>query len=749
MQSTISDRFLPSWCISNARPSFYMKIVHISDVHYGMMKNPTAGKAELCSAHYYCDDSLKPDPSVLASILNKDPKTTSPDVCVLSGDLTWSGTSDDYGFARKFLEYLRNYWSKCDFVLIPGNHDVLVPIGSTVDPCPTNDERQAYFVDLVKEFYGSRFSAVFPFFEKGQLHKREDLICVLRRENTLFVGVNSAACINREHDPIVIQPIILEEIRVFLEKHQEFADLLKVFVIHHHLLPFAEPSWATADNVHRTKIEDILRHPDTSIVANSAKLQSWLAENGFSLVLHGHKHIFHGREDSLWKADSDPKRKIIILGAGSAGVDRHYLPQTVHHSLNVVDVNPLIAGNWDLTIATGRISADNTGSIGWWSEEEVVVGNTKRSVSTFEADSMKDCHRLIAKAAKASSGRHFIITNFLSIVHHASYVLPPTVEIEGRPASDEQVKLSFAALHPEYKENFTSWNEKSGLADFYRKRSFPAYRNDHGERMFNRRKKRVDDGAGKSPPIYHSLQMLKKSHVTRAYLGLFDPARDTGEPGEFPPGLVGVQFVPDEGNALDIIMTFRSIELSFWWAVNMYEAIELLHWAVANAEGPYKPGKITFFAGYADWQDNPEPMFIAELDKLPPEEIYSLVVHTVSGSKIHARTLALKLEEKVTKNYTAKNICIEGLHWTAFFIKAVLKDRETLNMDGGPISENFVAKMDNVLDLLEKAVMEENDRSNFVLQAKGIVSGLAKSILAYLESKEPRISATSDANERV
>ena len=99
-----------------------MRVLHISDLHFGTFVDKDTGKLKY--AHVFTTAG-KIDPRGLYSILIADPELTDPpDLVVISGDIAWSGTPEDYAYATEFVKLLRKAWPKSHFVITPGNHDV-------------------------------------------------------------------------------------------------------------------------------------------------------------------------------------------------------------------------------------------------------------------------------------------------------------------------------------------------------------------------------------------------------------------------------------------------------------------------------------------------------------------------------------------------------------------------------------------------------------------------------------------------
>jgi hypothetical protein len=136
------------------------------------------------------------------------------------------------------------------------------------------------------------------------------------------------------------------------------------------------------------------------------------------------------------------------------------------------------------------------------------------------------------------------------------------------------------------------------------------------------------------------------------------------------PGLVGIQFVPD-GQFLDTVATFRKIELSYWWVVNMYEMGELLRWAAQfNPKLRLQPRRITFLAAMAEWKTEPEAAFITRLDAKPLDELAALVSTLPRDARAKQELVDL-LREKRTHTHD-NNLDASGLHVLAQLLKGLL-----------------------------------------------------------------------------
>ena len=98
-----------------------MTVMHISDLHFGIPDKTLGGYVE---HRQMILDSFLNNLSILPSDL-------LPDVLVITGDIGYSGSEDDYIKAKEFiLEIINRLKGKIttnDIIICPGNHDVLIP----------------------------------------------------------------------------------------------------------------------------------------------------------------------------------------------------------------------------------------------------------------------------------------------------------------------------------------------------------------------------------------------------------------------------------------------------------------------------------------------------------------------------------------------------------------------------------------------------------------------------------------------
>jgi 3',5'-cyclic-AMP phosphodiesterase len=171
-----------------------------------------------------------------------------PTAVVVSGDLTDAGYRQEFEAAAEYIQRFR-----CENVMvIPGNHD----------------SRNVGYIHF-ERLFGERFSCI-------------DF------EDAIMVGIDSSepdlndGRVGREHYDFI---------------HESFADAegkLKIFVIHHHLIPI--PGTGRERN----------------IIFDAGDVLELLADTEVDLILSGHKHVPYS-----WKLEN-----MFIVNAGTASTTR-------------------------------------------------------------------------------------------------------------------------------------------------------------------------------------------------------------------------------------------------------------------------------------------------------------------------------------------------------------------------------------------------------------------------------------------
>jgi 3',5'-cyclic AMP phosphodiesterase CpdA len=692
-----------------------LRVLHLSDPHFGLLSAAQQAQHHSDpSAHRYVKGDGTPDEQALANILIADKYLKeAPDILLVSGDLAWSGAAEDYEYALTFLKRLKVRWPAIDIVVAPGNHDV----DWSRFPQDTRKSRQKHrhgrrrdgsqdaYLAFVRKLYGTRFDDLYPLLKDTPLLDRETLVGIhrggIRNQTYVVVSVNSAAHIQQEKRPVHIRPALLKQID---EQLDGLNASLRIFVLHHHLLPFAEPSSAGAWDP-----QTVPDTPDPTIVANSAKLQTWLAQRGFTLVVHGHKHLSHGRVDELWKkTDAEGGRRLFIVGAGSAGVATHERGPNIPLCYNLITLTQLSDKRWQAEIAVRQISEDGAypEAVGYYDYTADLGPASDAAPVVIHATRADQCH----EAIRVRTMRTPMLHNFISIVDDGKYTNCPTVMRDGHSVEDREISRSFQALHPEYIES-KKWRARDKIESALREAG-PHFQFSHGPRLFGiplaARKLRDPDVFR---PVVRALDTLGRGNTSNAYVGLFSAEIDVVSAKDEPlPALVGIQFIPRDENQLDIVATFRKLELSYWWAVNMYEAAQLLEWGSAYAGR--KPGRITFFAPLAEWKRSPETTLVAALDDLKLSELIPLMIGVArrdDSALVKLRDMLIEKEQHTNE----KNLDPRGL-------VRLLQVISGLTVSG--IAGDYVPLLQTILaaasKLILNALKEHRDDDGLVSKAR-------------------------------
>ncbi len=207
-----------------------------------------------CGSPYFIPDLLE------RSILEIN--DCDPTAVVVSGDLTDAGYRQEF---EEAAEYVRRFECQ-NLMVIPGNHD----------------SRNVGYIHF-ERLFGDRYS-------------------VIEFEGAIMVGADSSepdlndGRVGREHYDFI---------------HESFAnagDRLKIFVVHHHLIP-----------IHGTGRE-------RNIVFDAGDVLELLADTGVDLVLSGHKHVPY-----CWRLEN-----MFVVNAGTASTTR--LRGNTRPCYNVIEI---------------------------------------------------------------------------------------------------------------------------------------------------------------------------------------------------------------------------------------------------------------------------------------------------------------------------------------------------------------------------------------------------------------------------
>lgn len=304
-------------------------IVHISDPHFG---TAVRGGKEI-DMHRFFDgeNSRKLCEELIEELKRPDLGRFTADqiLIVVSGDLTYRASADEFKLVETFLESLCDglQIDRTQVILVPGNHDVDWAL-SGID----RSRRFDNFLAFVRSFYKDAFSQRYPLIKwnfdvVAKRPQANEIVSVARIGETTFVGLNSCIFEDDKNHFGFIGQRQLDAVAKLLEGADNSG--IKVAVMHHHLHPFPEllQDRSLGDEVWN----------DTSTIRDAGYVEQRLERLGFDLVLHGHKHKPQLRETLVRHAfeENEGDCKLIVSGAGSVGVNAVELEhnQANHYAL--------------------------------------------------------------------------------------------------------------------------------------------------------------------------------------------------------------------------------------------------------------------------------------------------------------------------------------------------------------------------------------------------------------------------------
>jgi 3',5'-cyclic AMP phosphodiesterase CpdA len=310
----------PIFCPTNC-------ILHISDLHFG-------------DQHAF---PVVPDlhEQNLASTIKSSLERSGlarPSVIVVSGDLTWMGKSEEFEQARRMVSQLAVTWGlePNNVLFCPGNHDMQWgPPESPYDPkakvVSKLEEASKNYDTFFKNFYGVEAN------KWGAMARRY----VLKNSTSVdLVAVNSSILEqeNFRGYGLVTLPQMTEAFNSLTWNTSEDRSHFRVLVLHHHVVP------VIAQDDPRTYEHNF------SLTLDAAQIVHESGRTGVDLILHGHQHqpflSFVERE----------KSRVLIIGAGSAGVKQEHIPAGSRNAFNVY-----LLSNLGLTAHTFERSQSTTG----------------------------------------------------------------------------------------------------------------------------------------------------------------------------------------------------------------------------------------------------------------------------------------------------------------------------------------------------------------------------------------------------
>lgn len=223
----------------------------------------------------------------------------SPDAILISGDVTQKGLTVEFRSAaasiRKIGEALGNLRSKpAQFISCPGNHDVnWALIVGDPDARHLACAPYASFRNAITS--APHYGADTPPERLYEISFIDGAPCIL------LISLNSASIEGPNDHRGYIGESQLDNALSEAKSHPKWESAVRVAMFHHHLLPVSSiESSIAAEN----------------LLTDSAFVKRKLLSEGFSLVVHGHRHHSHA------ELTGDGTNSMAVVGCGSSGVGR-------------------------------------------------------------------------------------------------------------------------------------------------------------------------------------------------------------------------------------------------------------------------------------------------------------------------------------------------------------------------------------------------------------------------------------------
>jgi 3',5'-cyclic AMP phosphodiesterase CpdA len=264
---------------------------------------------------------------------------------LISGDLTWQGTRDEYEWATEFINDVKS-WARLNatqVLICPGNHDLVFSKEPWTKGTLAAEITEASVAEY-KHFYEQLF----------EVKPSDDLSCGRRFwvPDGAMVDVASlnssvlqqiAGAFQGQGYVGATQLIEVAKSMMWSADHSR-TKAFRVFMLHHHIVPI----------LHR-------EHPEigvsSSVVHDAGAIMRWLVENEVDLVLHGHMHLPSLVKESraLDYPNQEKWHELTVAALGSSGVVVGHRPP--NHPNNSYGLIEFLREGVRLTVR--RISADD------------------------------------------------------------------------------------------------------------------------------------------------------------------------------------------------------------------------------------------------------------------------------------------------------------------------------------------------------------------------------------------------------
>jgi 3',5'-cyclic AMP phosphodiesterase CpdA len=288
--------------------------LHISDIHVGEFFDY---KLE------YAGNVYNRGKASLGKLIADDLRSLNlldrVDLIVISGDVVWTASQDEFNRARDVINEILALCKikKEKMVLVPGNHDLMwnpsVFAGKSAPGARVSRESYDTFAQLLG-------------LEKLDTFSFHEILSRSERLRLRVIGIDSNYVEGPENAGIgFVDSQALDKIDQEIDRAEKKAQLTWI-VTHHHVLPITSTPESDA------------RLGKISVMGNAAELLSRAAKWKAELVLHGHEHQPGITVAMRWTSDFPTAdfHPLVVLCAGSCGAKREKLGPISRNHYHVV-----------------------------------------------------------------------------------------------------------------------------------------------------------------------------------------------------------------------------------------------------------------------------------------------------------------------------------------------------------------------------------------------------------------------------
>jgi len=259
---------------------------------------------------------------------------------IVSGDITWKATKDEFDFAKPFFRWTTNVGIRENYqiALCPGNHDIAFSRVNLKERCEVRaalPEDRKQFEDFYQDLFyilpnaflcsGRRFliNGIIPV----------EIVCL----NTSHLQQGPVEAESADASPDVNYfkgqgfvgadqlTHVENEMRWMDESEPDKPRAFRILVMHHHLVPIT----------YRTKP---MPGQLQSVVLDAEAIMRWISKHRINLVLHGHMHQPYCVKLTRPKVDKwgEPDHEFHIIALGSTGVSKSHLGETPHNTFGIL-----------------------------------------------------------------------------------------------------------------------------------------------------------------------------------------------------------------------------------------------------------------------------------------------------------------------------------------------------------------------------------------------------------------------------